>query len=221
MSRRILSLIVAVALVAFGASFAVGAVVFDGGGPDGVNGFNITQGYWISADDFILSQPTTITDVHFWVLGYPTPPSGGFSWSVYADSYDANKVMYKPGALVGSGSALNIVATPTGNYPIGMTEYMISFDLNNPLALNASWYWLALQSSSPLFWETTGAGTGQDAVQSIQTSPYDWNKISNVDEDNHNLAFQLTSTPVPIPGAVWLLGSGIVGLIGLKRRMRK
>jgi len=25
-------------------------------------------------------------------------------------------------------------------------------------------------------------------------------------------------SPVPIPGAVWLLGSGIVGLIGLKRR---
>ena len=24
--------------------------------------------------------------------------------------------------------------------------------------------------------------------------------------------------PVPIPGAVWLLGSGLVGLIGLKRR---
>ena len=29
------------------------------------------------------------------------------------------------------------------------------------------------------------------------------------------------NTPVPIPGAVWLLGSGIVGLIGLRRRMRK
>jgi len=29
------------------------------------------------------------------------------------------------------------------------------------------------------------------------------------------------SAPVPIPGAAWLLGSGIVGLIGLKRRMRK
>jgi len=28
-------------------------------------------------------------------------------------------------------------------------------------------------------------------------------------------------SPVPIPGAVWLLGSGVVGLIGLKRRMRK
>jgi len=30
-----------------------------------------------------------------------------------------------------------------------------------------------------------------------------------------------TGAPVPIPGAVWLLGSGIVGLIGLKRRNNK
>ena len=28
-------------------------------------------------------------------------------------------------------------------------------------------------------------------------------------------------TPTPIPGAVWLLGSGLLGLVGLKRRMRK
>jgi len=28
-------------------------------------------------------------------------------------------------------------------------------------------------------------------------------------------------TPIPIPGAVWLLGSGLVGLMGLRRRFRK
>jgi hypothetical protein len=30
----------------------------------------------------------------------------------------------------------------------------------------------------------------------------------------------LTGAPVPVPAAVWLLGSGIVGLVGLRRRMR-
>ena len=34
--------------------------------------------------------------------------------------------------------------------------------------------------------------------------------------DNINL----TSMPTPIPGAIWLLGSGFVGLIGLKRKKR-
>lgn len=33
-----------------------------------------------------------------------------------------------------------------------------------------------------------------------------------------NLTFD--TAPVPIPAAVWLLGSGLVGLIGLRRRMR-
>lgn len=30
-----------------------------------------------------------------------------------------------------------------------------------------------------------------------------------------------TPTPTPIPGAAWLLGSGLVGLVGLRRRSRK
>jgi len=35
-----------------------------------------------------------------------------------------------------------------------------------------------------------------------------------------DLAFELTSQPVPLPGAVWLMGAGLVGLLGLKRRKR-
>lgn len=36
-------------------------------------------------------------------------------------------------------------------------------------------------------------------------------------QGNYNMV-EFSVTPVPIPGAVWLLGSGLVGLIGLKRK---
>ncbi len=29
------------------------------------------------------------------------------------------------------------------------------------------------------------------------------------------------ATPVPIPAAVWLLGSGLIGLVGLRKRFKK
>jgi len=32
---------------------------------------------------------------------------------------------------------------------------------------------------------------------------------------------QCNASPVPVPGAVWLLGSGLMGLVGLKRKFRK
>jgi hypothetical protein len=34
-------------------------------------------------------------------------------------------------------------------------------------------------------------------------------------------AFRISGTAVPIPGAVWLLGSGLIGLVGLRRKLKK
>jgi hypothetical protein len=31
----------------------------------------------------------------------------------------------------------------------------------------------------------------------------------------------ISSNPVPIPGAVWLLGSGLIGIVGIRRKFRK
>ncbi len=33
-----------------------------------------------------------------------------------------------------------------------------------------------------------------------------------------DLAFQVVSSPVPVPGAIWLLGSGLVGLAAIRRK---
>jgi hypothetical protein len=39
---------------------------------------------------------------------------------------------------------------------------------------------------------------------------------------DHGLFFDdLSFTPIPIPGAVWLFGSGLIGLLGLRKRFKK
>jgi len=32
---------------------------------------------------------------------------------------------------------------------------------------------------------------------------------------------EIDPTPVPIPGAVWLLGSGLIGMVGIRRKFKK
>jgi hypothetical protein len=53
-------------------------------------------------------------------------------------------------------------------------------------------------------WCAAGVGTIQEASIDCATG-------------NLNYAFQLKATTVPLPGAVWLLGSGILGLAGWRR----
>ena len=77
-------------------------------------------------------------------------------------------------------------------------------------------YWLSisqwLQSKDPYLW-------------GWETSSEHWNDTAtywNGDEwylvapEQTDMAFGLTT--VPIPGAIWLLGSGLIGVIGLRRR---
>jgi hypothetical protein len=46
----------------------------------------------------------------------------------------------------------------------------------------------------------------------------DLDPSNNVNFENVNLG---TLNQVPIPGAVWLLGAGLAGLVGIRRKMRK
>lgn len=49
----------------------------------------------------------------------------------------------------------------------------------------------------------------------LDLSPLDFSFTSN-----QGLIYYGETSPTPVPGAIWLLGTGLVGMVGLRRRMR-
>ena len=48
-----------------------------------------------------------------------------------------------------------------------------------------------------------------------------YGKVGDAFTSSSLLSGDVTNTPVPIPGAVWLLGSGLAGLVGIRRKFKK
>jgi len=49
-------------------------------------------------------------------------------------------------------------------------------------------------------------------------APADWGTDANIGKLSH---VGVVGSPVPLPAAVWLLGSGLLGLVGIRRRIKK
>lgn len=115
-----------------------------------------------------------------------------------------------PGAIMESFHLSNLLPVHTGR---AQSPILID-SISRPTLLSDTAYWLALSVTKPgsqSIWYRNNIGqVGTWAVWNNNN----WNTYENAPLG----VFQVNGSAVPIPGAAWLLGAGLLGLVALKRK---
>lgn len=185
-------------------------LVDTGPGPAGLPGnLWVFNGGDKLAGQFTLATDTSIGSIQGW-MGIDTFVTSGFNFDIhiYSDLHGL------PELSMFSGSAF--AAAPT-NVPAG-EEY--GFDWHGLSGLNwnlaPGTYWVTFEGTNPIQ-SALMPGPSVNPLARYSTNTVVTNGAW-VAADDLKLGIRIEGSPVPIPSAIWLLGSGLFGLIGFAAR---
>ncbi len=162
----------------------------------------------VIADDFVLANNETITQIVIWTGYFPgnVPlATDNFTVTIHSDNTGA------PGAIIYSETNVPSTRATTGVVLFGVDEYRNELTLATPASLTAGIYWLEIHNDSTgsaetVLWETgtldASTGAVANSAFAIQFPVVNWMPISG-----GNLAFQLyagLTPPTPVPSLTWL-----------------
>jgi len=179
-------------------------VIYDNGAPNNFLGVQIGPTV-IGADDFVLDNQSSITDVHFWIVDNPEIFDNQADYFFYSNNAGF------PGAEIASGQGQNVQTTlvvlnECDSGLLFTTCFEVSMDLESPVLLEGDTiYWVGLRMPSAtgdpsflgLMYSDDNAG-GFDLAQS--TNGINW---GNTNRDT--LPFRLTGIPTETPQADLLI----------------
>jgi hypothetical protein len=162
----------------------------------------------------------------------PTPVNLQYGFS-FTPTFDATLDSIKFAAFYFSGSnALDATLMSDSNgLPgtaletftfTGLTNTGTIYTANSLLhaALNQGtqyWFVLAAQGDGMFAWsDNQGSDSPLVARRDLKASDTGWNIVGL----STSSVFAVNGTPVPIPAAAWLLGSGLVGMVAIRRRTK-
>lgn len=181
------------------------------------------------ADDFVLDSGSTwsVTDVHW--LGYDIFNNPASTFNIYFYANNDGKPTGGPGDPSSTAIAtrsVNVTGVDTGETYLGsdfkIFEYGAFID---PVELvGGLTYWLAIQSTDGenWVWALDRRDGGNAQFWGSDFTPDNWTDLGDAFNQSCfggcSAAFQLTG--VPVPPALWLFGSGLIGLAGIARRKK-
>ena len=199
------------------------AVVHDNGGPlvSFITGVSDVDGDSRAADNFTLTGSATITNITWSGVYFPSNRPNGhddFTIRFYTDSAG----LPDNAGLIGTytpGNAVNRVYSGVTSGLLGFDFFNYSVDIT-PLMLSAGTYWISIVNDTTAdtddnwYWSVSSVSItgGGDAVSQGGTTP-NWTS-SNVE---HSFVLSNDVAAVPVPAAVWLMGSALAGLLGFSR----
>lgn len=156
----------------------------------------------ILADNFTLANQSQLEAITWWG-SYDTNDVDDFIIRLYGDASGA------PGTEIQSYSGITVTTSSTALTDISTAPvYRYDFTLPLALTLNSGAYYLAITNEtthSGWYWSV---GTNVDSQHwELTANGIDWNV--NTTGDQAFLVQYTETTPVPLPSAIWLMGTGL------------
>jgi hypothetical protein len=184
-------------LILISTSLNAATIVDTGPGPNVEGGLGLSVNQWLAAE-FTTTDDYTITDVEGWIS--PFFDGGDGTVAIYTDGGDVPGTELFAAPFLGFGPDTPSWTGASGlSWVLSAGTYWVAFEVRPGQVLEGV---MPDPSPNPLLNEAISLDSG----------------ISWFGDDGLNIGVRIQA--VPVPAAVWLFGSGLVGLIGIARRKK-
>ncbi len=199
---------------------ASGAILFENVLNSSGYGLRSNTGSQQIADEFEIGTDSVVMSINFY---------GCYQDDLLHEFENFDMIFYGDNGLYPSTSfiaeyydVLPSVIVDTGlDRELGGSINKYTIDLPSPLNVPVGMYYVAIRSDSSINWVFLYSDHDED-------NPYRYIRFSDTQRWsrsdtwwNNDFAFTLHGSQVPIPSAIWLLVSGLIGLVGVKRKFKK